>query len=246
MRALLALFLLSAGSWTPERQSQLVECADKIYYGQISGYPSFHYPFSNIKEHRLKEHRQETVPLFSYGSLINLASACKILSKESLETRKPAIAFGVRRIFNYDPTKTNLGPPKDPQYRAMLNLEKTGDPKDLANGVVLDVPRESLADLCEREVGYDLVPVLYTLWVEALEVEPDACPEFRVAYTFLAPEHEREGEVRVNPNIQPRPDYYRLVREGATEYGPEYLQLFLDTTYSADGKPVDDQKLLKR
>ncbi|MGE3953617.1 MAG: hypothetical protein AB7F31_00275 [Parachlamydiales bacterium] len=246
MRGILLLLLLTTQGWTPSRQTQVIGCAEAVYESLVSSYPSYHYPFLAIKTERLKEQKQETILLFSYGSLINLKSAQQTLSEEALESRQPAIAFGVRRLFDYDPTKTALGPPKDPKYRAMLNLEKTKEPSDLVNGVVLEVPRENLADLCEREVGYDLVPVVYTLWEGALALEPGRCPPFGVAYAFMAPEAERGGRVRVNRKIKPRPDYYKLVREGAAEYGPDYLQLFIKTTYKGNGKPVNDRALLKR
>ena len=166
--------------------------------------------------------------IFSYGSLITEESAAKTLSPEALATRRPATASGIRRLFNRDiPEKlivARYGALEKPHHRAALNVYHTGNPNDRVNGVVLDVCDEELQALRAREVGYELIPVVVMQGEEQL-----------VAYTFSAPDQFTSSE------IEPVPGYYEDVRAGAASYGPAFLDLYLQTTYLADGTTLIEE-----
>jgi len=104
----------------------------------------------------------------------------------------------------------------------------------MLNGVIIDVPRDELKALCLREVGYDLIPVVAVLWDEAIEC--DGQPEFFVAYVLRALDKPHLDKQYTEKDIEPFTAYYEDVKAGAAEYGPDFLDLYLQTTYLADGK----------
>lgn len=188
--------------------------------------PKWKYPYGELIV-QLKKENIQTITLFSYGSLMDLESASKTLQPKSLATRKPALAFGVRRLFDRDvPIKegSKWCIPVDPEARGMLNIMPTGSPYDFVNGVVLEATVEDLANLLDREQGYDLLPVVIQDWEKE--------NEFRVAYTFYAPQNSSF----TSSNIRPRPKYYQLSRDAALQFGPLYYLTWFKTTYLADGK----------
>lgn len=225
---------------TSEKRLQELSCqATEASHYLLQGVSSYKWPFGKALYEALESSDQETILIFSYGSLMNEDSAQRTLSAETLKTREPAIAFGVERVFDYDPTSSALGPPKDPHARAMLNVRPTGNPADFANGVVVEMPIADVKALCQREVGYDLIPVVITYWEDA---KKDRYPTFQVAYTFSSPNEPRNGKIYTNSQILPRPEYLHLVRQGADTYGPEFRSFFEDSTYLADGKtPVQEE-----
>lgn len=187
--------------------------------------PTFHYPYSDL--HLILENEgRESIKIFSYGSLMDFDSAANTLSEQSMKTFKPAVAFGVKRLFNRDvPIKPNSkwGIPKNENARGMLNLVKEED--QMVNGVIFEVRREDIPSLLYREEGYDLIPVIAKDW-EANNAKCD------IAYTFYAPP---ESPYTSN-SIDPRPKYYELSRDAAKHYGPEFYDLWFSSTYLSDGK----------
>jgi len=164
--------------------------------------------------------------LVGYGSLVNEGSAAVTISKGA---RVPVIAFGVRRIFNYEMSLPHprYGNPADPLARAALNVAATGRPEDMTNGIMVDVPIVDIPALRKREPGYDLIPVACIHWSQR------ELPPF-VAYVLLAPDEPREGKVHTNSEIEPHRQYYELCREGAVRISEDFLQFWLDSTYLAD------------
>ncbi len=226
IRTMLFTLLLLTAHWSPQKESQLIREAKKRETLLLTARPTFHWPFDQATRNAMMRLNQEMIPLFGYGSLINQKSANSTLTDETLETFRPAIAFGVQRRFDYDPGLERYGPPPTPEERAMLNLHYTGHMNDIVNGVVVDMSKEDLIALSEREIGYDLIPVIVVNWDDALESNK---PTLYTAYTFSAPSH-------INPHLLPRPDYYKRVVNGARTYGDEYLELWYNTTYLGDGK----------
>jgi hypothetical protein len=230
---LLCCALLSA-NWSEQRRDQLTGQAKQEQMNLLVARPSFHWPFDTSKKEAMRRLNQEKIPLFAYGSLLNEESAATTLGEETLATRRPAIAFGVNRRFDYDPG-IDQG-----DERAMLNLATTGRTEDIVNGVVVEMSADDLMALSDRELGYDLVPVVVVDWNQAVG---DGKPTFYTAYTFQAPS---EGPY-VNPDLLPDPGYYDLVVNGASQYGNEYLQLWYDTTFLGDGQtPVGKAAQKKR
>lgn len=187
----------------------------------------WHYPYPDLAD-RLRDQGEGSILIFSYGSLMDRESAQETLSEQSMATRRTAVAFGVRRLFDRDvPIKprSHWHTPNDPLARGMLNVRVSDSPYDIINGVLVEVAVDDLPSILSREVGYDLYPVVVEEWDS-----PDSS-DYAVAYTFRAPEHS----IYTNPKLLPRPGYYELTRNAAKQYGPLFLALWYKTTYFADG-----------
>jgi hypothetical protein len=142
----------------------------------------------------------------------------------------PVVAFGVRRLFNYeiDERVSRYGPPVTPRSRGALNVVVTGNPEDAINGILLSVHSGDIRAFRLREKGYDLVPVATIPW-ERREEHPT------IAYILQCPDEPRDGRVRTSHDVQPHLAYYRACRDGAASFGEEFLRFWLATTYLADG-----------
>jgi len=211
-------------------KEQIYQKAKKIDFGLIDSYSIYSYPYKDLHQ-QLEEQNIKTLTVFSYGSLMSQASAQKTLSQKALSTRKPAIAFGLKRLFNRDVKiryNSKWGVPKDPDARGMLNIEMTNKAEDIVNGVVYEIDIEEIPSMLDREEGYDLVPIFYVDWQDIQEQE---LPKIHVAYTFRA----KNLSSYTSCDILPRPMYYELTRDAAKEYGPEFYAIWLESTYYADG-----------
>src|SRR5262249_27873324 len=152
---------------------------------EYSKYPHFSFPNQNY--HSLLEFYPESkILLFGYGSLINKESAKRNVKPQAVESMQPAVAFGVKRVFNYQAKKTDhWGNNQNRKEKAMLNLIPAWDLKSSVNGVMMEIDAEDLASLITREKGYDLVPILTASWEDLIAENPKI--EIKVAYTFVAP-----------------------------------------------------------
>ncbi len=127
------------------------------------------------------------------------------------------------------------GPPVSPSARAALNVRPSGTIDDLLNGVLLEMPLAEIAQLCAREVGYDLEPIPCMLWDRVAAGQPF------LAYVLQCPDEPRASLKRTNAALEPHRGYYRVCRDGALEFGDDFLRLWLSTTYLADQvTPVAD------
>lgn len=193
------------------------------------GRPRFAYPYVELCG---ELYGGESVPLFAYGSLVDYHSARRTLSDAALRSRRPALAYGLRRLFNRDiPLLANSswGQPLDARSRAMLNVVVTGKAQDKVNGILLDIPAMELKALAQREGGYDLVAVPVTPWQP---IAGHRAAEVTLAWTFSA----RDNDRLTDNAIWPRPGYYELARDAARQYGEAFAALWLVTTYLADGR----------
>jgi len=188
------------------------------------------YPWSGI-ETSLRDRGESSLRVLGYGSLVNRDSAGLTLDTETMETRRAAVCFGVRRIFNYKmpPLVKRYGPPVVPDARAALNAEHTGKLEDVVNGVVMDVALEDIERLREREWGYDLVPAPTLRWGH-FEGEPF------IAYVLCVSRTSDLGKSIIDDGLTPHHEYYRQCRRGAADIGTEFLELWLASTYLGDGK----------
>ncbi|NGX61741.1 MAG: hypothetical protein K940chlam9_01230 [Chlamydiae bacterium] len=166
--------------------------------------------------------------VFAYGSLMHEGSASRTLSREALESRRPAVAYGVKRIYNRQMPEEliipRFGPLAKPSDRAALNVKQTGQDSDRVNGVLVKVSHEELRRLAEREIGYDRIQVPVTFWGEEATSSPF------MAYSFSAP----DTKPLTSREITPIPGYLELVEEGAASYGPTFLRQYLQETFLAD------------
>ena len=196
-------------------------------------YPFYEYPNAG-HEHIAKHFPEGKILVFGYGSLMNKVSASRSMKPEAIESMQTAIAFGVKRIFNYKATKTaHWGENQHPKEKAMLNLTQTVNIASIANGVTIEVDLEDFTRLVQREIGYDLVPILVMSEKDLKEKAAD--PEIRVAYTFTAASELRNHINYTHTKYYPVRGYLHAVQAAAAQYGDEFARMWDETTYLADG-----------
>ena len=188
------------------------------------------YPWSGL-EQELDRRSRDSLTVLAYGSLLHRDSALVTLSEAAFATRRPAVAFGTRRVFEYVIPADNprYEPTPVPDAVAALNVRITGQLTDMTNGIALDLPRPDLEAFRGREVGYDLVLVPCLDWADSVRG-----PFF--AHILSCPGTDGPEGCRTRDGIMPHPDYYRICREGAAVLGDDFLQLWLRTTYLADAE----------
>ena len=199
------------------------------YVEQLEQTPSYAYPYGQLADHLAQEGKASLL-LFSYGSLIDEGSASRTLSAKALASRRPAVAFGVKRTFDRDVpivATSRWGVPCHPDARGMLNVQKTERPEDFINGVLVDLPLGDIGALLDREKGYDLVPVIVTQWETFLVGDN----HYQIAYILQA---HPEGHY-VNAHILPRPGYYELTRDATKQFGPLFEFMWHQSTFMSDG-----------
>lgn len=200
---------------------------------ELVTFPFFQYP--NDGHQAAVEHFPSgKVLLFGYGSLMNKVSAARSMKPEAVDSMEPAIAFGVKRLFNYKVTDpSRWGADQNRKERAMLNVAQTLNIGSMANGVVLEVDAEDLASLVSRETGYDLVPILVASWNDVMNQNSEI--EVRVAYTFIAVNELRNNTSYTSTEYYPVLGYLHAVQEASQTYGLEFAAFWNATTYLADG-----------
>lgn len=197
--------------------------------GEAAKEPNYQYPWDSLEE-ELEVRSVSEIAVVGYGSLVNSASAGQTLSEESLSTSRPVIAFGARRLFNYEiPSDVDrYAPAIHPLARAALNALPTGRMEDIVNGIVMKLSLTDIPAIRRREIGYDLIPIVCLEWND-LEKPPF------LAYILCCFDDEYEGIRNTNDKLEPHRGYYSVCRKGASEFGEEFLRLWLSTTYLADG-----------
>lgn len=200
---------------------------------ELVSFPFYRYP--NVgHEETLKYYPTRKILVFGYGSLMNKVSAARSIKAEAVDSMETAIAFGVKRIFNYKAAKTvHWGADQHPQERAMLNLMQTLNISSLANGVTIEVDVEDFSSLVQRETGYDLVPILVMRAADMENENPE--PEIRVAYTFVAVNELRNHVNYTHTKYYPVRGYLHAVQEAAATHGEKFACMWNRTTYMADG-----------
>ena len=200
---------------------------------ELITFPFLQYP--NADHQKIVDHFPSgKVLVFGYGSLMNKVSAARSMKPEAIESMEPAIAFGVKRLFNYKVTDpSRWGIEQNRKERAMLNIAQTLNIGNMANGVILEVDAEDLTKLVSRETGYDLVPILVASWDEVINQNPEV--KIRVAYTFVAVNELRNNTAYTSTEFYPVLGYLHAVQEASQTYGEEFAAFWNATTYLADG-----------
>lgn len=218
--------------WNKDYEKVLLQKVG-IKLPELVTFPFFQYP--NDEHQAIVNHFPSgKVLLFGYGSLMNKVSAARSMKAEAVESMEPAIAFGVKRLFNYkvtDPSRWGEG--QNRKERAMLNIAQTLNIGSMANGVILEVDAEDLTKLVSRETGYDLVPILVTSWNDVVNQNPEI--EVRIAYTFVAVNELRNNTAYTSTEYYPVLGYLHAVQEASQTYGPEFAAFWNATTFLANG-----------
>ena len=220
--------------WSNERHQALAAQAHSTALWHRPHYPAFDYPVTSPGR-VLDLYDGKHALIFAHGSLLNRESASQTVGPVVVETFKPAVAFGLKRLFDlnvpYCPRWKALNNPH--HEAAMLNVRQEEDFSSAVNGIVMEVGAEDLTNLLRREVGYDLVPVPVVLWEDALD--PARAPQVTIAYAFAACEQERHGALYVSHEIVPVKTYAEASEEGARGFGDAFLSMWRETTFLADG-----------
>jgi cation transport regulator ChaC len=184
------------------------------------------YPWDGL-EGILKEQNDNIFRIVGYGSLINANSAAHTVS---VQDRKPVLAFGVYRKFNYVIPKDNTryGVTKNALHRAALNIEVTDKVDDFINGLLIEIPISDVDALRKREIAYDLVHVP-CIWWDDMDSDPF------LAYMLYCPYEVYKGIEKTDNSIEPHINYYKVCRDGAYSFGPEFLDCWKATSFLADG-----------
>lgn len=198
----------------------------------LAGSEIYPYPW-HLLEEELESKNMKEILLFTYGSLLNKKSALNTITEEKYNEARPALAFGIKRLFNYympdevaqrDMYKTV----KNIQDFSVLNVQFTGMINNYCNGLVISVAVEDLENLRLREIGYDLVQTkCFYLKEKSWETRP---------VFVLSCEHKLYKEKWLTKDDQPpHENYLNVCKEGAKQFGNEFYSMWMDTTYLGDG-----------
>lgn len=225
--------LLAKHGLSPLSPAELQDISDAME--RASDETSYEYPWYQLEE-ELKAQGRSTIRLFGYGSLLNRESAARTFTGAA-DRFIPAIAFGTVRLFNFempDAVRVRYGAFEDPLARGLLNARVTGFMSDIANGVVTEVSIDEIEPLREREVGYDLRPVVCIDWERGTGSVP------RLAYILSCPDRLWRGKSLTNSELKPHPQYFLQCLDGASSFSPAFSNFWMDTTFLAGGeRPVE-------
>jgi hypothetical protein len=178
-----------------------------------------------------KERRSDFI---AQGTLINKQSIGQTIGRAIL--RGPAIAFGVRRIFNFALEDENYkehggrySRSTNPSHRATLNILETGNAEDKVNGILFSADATDIDSLAEREYGYDLLPVSY-----------EQSSAQSVAYMFIARQGSKTIGHRVLDDIFPNESSLSICLTGAATYGAAFLRIWIESCLLANKTPLID------
>jgi hypothetical protein len=180
----------------------------------------------------LKQERQSD--FLAQGTLINKRSIGQTIGRAIL--RGPAIAFGVRRIFNfaledenYEEHGGRYSRSTNPSHRATLNILETGNAEDKVNGILFSADAADIDDLAEREYGYDLLPVAY-----------EQSSAQSVAFMFIARQDSKAIGHRVLDDIFPNESSLSICLAGAATYGAAFQKMWIESCLLANKTPLID------
>ena len=182
--------------------------------------------------------QKKDIRFVTYGTLIDKNSIQKTVTLSS--HIGPVVAHGVRRVFNFALIDENYGDQggryqRSPKrsHSSTLNILHTGNVKDKVNGILLSTFPGELDALAEREYGYDIIPVEYR-----------GSNKNGTAYMFIARKSQEIG-YRVRDDILPNESALTLCLTGASTYGREFLEMWINSCYLADGTALADHPYYK-
>jgi tetratricopeptide (TPR) repeat protein len=222
----------------PARVGGVELAADRVFeishkVASMFALPGFDYPWLDIEDY-LESQGEDALRLFGYGSLINEESAARTVSVDA-DGRLATIAFGVLRLLDYDlpPEFRHRShysvPIGEPRARGLFNVRFTGSVTDCANGVMFSVRKEDIQALREREVGYDLRPVVCVPW-------DDVGSSPFLAYVLGASGRRWNNHQLSNSSLKPNRKYFDVCRRGAAGFSVDFLDFFLKSSFLADGE----------
>lgn len=168
-----------------------------------------------------------------YGSVLHPDDLRELFGDISYRIA-PVTVEGFTRLFNQEASWRET----DGTQKAVLNVAPASD--RWFNGILVsDLSRSEFSEFRERERGYRLIEVdtdeISSYNQSSIETDlqlsrPDIASQDLVLTTTGAKTRE---------DIDPIDDYVDLCYEGASQWGPEFLQDFLRTTELASGELLE-------
>lgn len=165
--------------------------------------------------------------IFGYGSLINLDSIAKTIERKVLKSEIiPTIVFGYSRIWNYKARvfSEKLNKNVDAVY---LNLKESK--KKYVNGIIFKISDAELDKLKLREKHYSLVDI---------SDKTNLKDKYNI-YTFICYHEDHLAKKTSEAYVFKK--YLEIVNKGCDEMGPEFKQIYVDTTENIPFKIMDGE-----
>jgi len=175
----------------------------------------------------LNKEGNKTVKFLTFGSLMNETSAAFDIGSKG----HPALTFGLRRIFNFEPpahaiSRLGLPTPGFDEEVARLNVAQCNRGDSPLCGVLHALTLDEVKALEKREQGYQLVKVSVVDYEAAYS---EATPKIEIAYVLVA------DQPAPSEPIKPHLNYLNVCLEGALAHGRGFLSYFLSSTFLSDG-----------
>lgn len=158
--------------------------------------------------------------LIVYGSLINESELVR--GGFPLQSAYPIIVQGFKRIFRQEPSWRRSDQVKE---RAVLNV--VGSHQHWLNGLLISGLDDGFfTDLDKREKGYNRI-----------RVAPSSLRRYDSSSATLTPPniYIHTGDTdKQSDSILPNVSYLRTCLEGAEQWGEDFYDDFLDTTFIGD------------
>jgi|SRR5215210_1142915 len=152
--------------------------------------------------------------LIVYGSLINKSELEK--GGFPLDSTRPVVVRGFKRVFCQEPSwRSDQG-----EQRAVLNVISS-EHHWLNALLILDLDDGFLADVDEREKGYDRI-----------RVAPSCLRGYQPLSTTPQNIYTHVGKAdKQSDSILPNASYLSICLEGARQWGEDFYNEFLDSTF---------------
>jgi len=198
-------------------------------------------------EHREQEHvypwRLESlfprpdsrISLVGYGSLINLKSAGRTFSWETVRQARPVIVLKARRIYEYvmSPRGREVyGDAVCESRCGVLNARPSDTVKDWFNGLEFSLGLSDMQALVGRESSYDLIPTWTIPWMD-----DNHSP--KVSYFLSCRRSSYLGRRTLDPQLFPHPKYHAVCEEGCRDVSPSFLNAFYTSTWVRNARYID-------
>ncbi len=156
--------------------------------------------------------------LIVYGSLINKSELEK--GGFPLDSTRPVVVRGFKRVFCQEPSWR----PDQGEQRAVLNV--ISSKQHWFNALLISSLDDAfLADLDKREKGYNRI-----------RVAPSYLPGYHFLHTTPQNTYIHVGETdKQSVSILPNASYLSMCLEGARQWGEDFYNEFLDSTFVKDG-----------
>jgi hypothetical protein len=155
--------------------------------------------------------------LIVYGSLINKSELEK--GGFPLDRTRPVVLRGFKRVFRQEPSwRSNRG-----EHRAVLNV--ISSEQHWLNALLISgLNNDFVADLDEREKGYNRIKVAPS----CLRGYQRLSITSQHIYMHVGKEHKQDD------SILPNTSYLSICLEGARQWGEDFYNEFLDSTFVTD------------